>query len=135
MTQYQMLISAELLDEIERDDSRLPEGFRIGRVVAQPGGRVGEPASWTSYYVTVEDDDAPPELEGLLVEPVFQAHDDDGSRWVRTTVVSRSVAADATDYVAYVTDVGQRAVQPSGRGEARTVPPYTARPLVKELTK
>ncbi len=122
-----MLISAELLDEIERDRSKLPEGFRVGGVVGQPGGRVGESASWTSYYVSVEDDDAPAELEGKLVEPAFQAHYDGDSRWVRTTVVSRVAVDDRSDYVAFVTDDRQRAVQPSGRGEARHIPPYTDR--------
>lgn len=126
MTSYEVLISEELLDEVRRDPSRLPEGFRIGEVTAQPGARVGELPSYRSMYVQVEDDRAPAELEGQLVDPTFHAEYDEAGNWLRTVVLSRAVADRAADgYRALVADGGRPSVQPSGSGTAAYLPPYT----------
>jgi hypothetical protein len=86
MTTYQVIMSGELLDEIRRDDSHLPSGFRVGKVIGPVGDR------GRAYRVEVEDDVAPADLEGCLVEPTFERRFAGDGRWSDTVIVSRFVA-------------------------------------------
>ena len=67
MTTYEVLISRDLLDQLQRDDSRLPVGFRIGPIVADAAERC--------HYVQVEDDDAPDDLTGQVVDVALSGVD------------------------------------------------------------
>lgn len=142
MTTYEVLMSTELLDQLRRDSSRLPAGFRIGEVTAQAALH-GEPPSFRTCFVRVEDDDAPAELEGQLVTLTFRDECDDGRR-VRTVILDRRIddravagyvrvepAADAEwvecpacqgerGWMNYDTDEFDECVQCQGEGASRT---------------
>lgn len=95
MTTYEILTSQELLDQFRRDASKLPAGFRVGAVTAHPVRHGGEPPSFQCSYVQVEDDAAPVELEGQLVELVFQDHYDDAGNRAETVILDRRVGSRA----------------------------------------
>lgn len=69
MTRYFVEVDVEL----NVPALRVPEGFRFCSIVER-----GRHADWWS----VEDDGAPPELEGQLVVPVFQVTDDEAVKIV-----------------------------------------------------
>lgn len=87
MTRYQSVVSEELLPEIESGEW-LPAGFRMLRVVGPAVGHFGEPPSYRCYYVEFEDDDAPAEYEGRLVDLTFTAHRDEQGQQTHTTITS-----------------------------------------------
>lgn len=78
MTRYRVPVTGQLL--AERDTWQPVIRFRL----------VSADGPWLSHpditICTFEDDDAPPELEGKLVEPVLRRHDDG-----RIIVLSRQV--------------------------------------------
>jgi hypothetical protein len=94
MTSYEILMTEELLAEIRRDPSRLPPSFRIGEVTTRADARAGEPPSYGCFYVHVEDDDAPAELEGQVVDPTFAAEYDEDGSWVRNRIISRRISTE-----------------------------------------
>lgn len=65
MTRYFVLVDEELLPEFERGEN-LPEVFRLVRVVGQESPHV--------VRCEVEDDTAPAELAGKLVDVTFRSH-------------------------------------------------------------
>ena len=77
MTRYRVPVSVELLTE--RDSWNPAEGFRLISVDAKWAGHPGV------AICTFEDDNAPAELEGKLVEPVLHR---DGAT---VTVIERNV--------------------------------------------
>lgn len=80
MTRYRVPVADPLL---EQRDSWLPaEGFRL---VSVDGPWLAHP---DVTICTFDDDYAPPEFEGKLVEPVFRRHDDG-----RTLVIDRQVVS------------------------------------------
>lgn len=84
MTRYRVPVEDKLLLEL---DSWLPvEGFRL---ISVDGPWLAHP---NITICTFEDDDAPPELEGKLVEPTLQSHYQDGEQ-VAVTVLSRTVVS------------------------------------------
>jgi hypothetical protein len=86
VTKYLVEISDDLLIEIRSGREMLPDGFRVGEVLGT-GGITGLGTS----MVEVEDDGAPPELEGKLVSPTFQAHYAEDNAVERVEIVSREI--------------------------------------------
>lgn len=84
MTLYFTAVSDELLPELHSSEL-LPSGWRLKREV----GPILSPHQGMTL-VEVEDDDAPPELAGRTVTPVFQSHYYDGLP-TRTTIQSRDL--------------------------------------------
>jgi hypothetical protein len=78
MTRYYTEVSRELLAQ----PMTLPEGFRI---IGEHLDVINPRDIWTAV-MEVEDDGAPPELEGKLVEVTLQQHADD-----TVTVLERNV--------------------------------------------
>ena len=76
---YRVPVADPLL--LERDAWPPVDGFRL----------VSVDGPWLSHpdvtICTFEDDGAPPDLEGKLVEPVFQRNDETGT----VTIISRAV--------------------------------------------
>jgi hypothetical protein len=89
VTTYEVLMSEEFLGQCRADGKMLPAGFRLGEVTAHPAHQ--QPA-FRACYVRVEDDEAPAELEGQLIDPAFRREYDDEWQWVRTVVVDRPIA-------------------------------------------
>lgn len=81
MTRYQVPVARPLL---QNSDLTGVDGFRL---ISADGPYNGDP---DVTLCTFEDDNAPPELEGKIVEPVFQRS---GGRFSesRTVILSRSV--------------------------------------------
>lgn len=79
MTRYRVLVADPLL--LERDYWKAVEGFRLVSV--------GAPLSPHQYMTicTFEDDGAPADLEGKLVEPILQQHADGTVSIMSRTVV------------------------------------------------
>jgi hypothetical protein len=90
MTRYQSIVSEELLPEVESGD-RLPAGLRMVRVVGPAVGHFGEPPTYRAYYVEFEDDNAPAEYEGKLLDLTFTAHYDEQGQQTHTTISSYQV--------------------------------------------
>ena len=82
MTTYRVPVADPLL--LERDYWLPVDGFRL---VSVDGPWLAHP---DVTICTFEDDNAPAELEGKLVEPVLQSHYEDG-KVAKVTVMSRTV--------------------------------------------
>jgi hypothetical protein len=67
VTKYLVEIADELLIQIRAGVAPLPDGFRVGEVLRTTGI-----TGLGTSVVEVEDDGAPPELEGKLVSPTFR---------------------------------------------------------------
>jgi hypothetical protein len=86
VTKYRIEIFDGLLNEIHRGETPMPDGFRIGAVLRTQGI-----TGLGTSIVEVEDDGAPPELEGKLVSPTFQAHYAEDNSVERVEIVSREI--------------------------------------------
>jgi hypothetical protein len=86
MTQYKILMADSVLAAVVDGVGVLPPGFRLRNVMS--GYQRSGPVTW---LVEVEDDDAPPEMEGCLVEPTMQASYDEEGNVASTRIVSRTV--------------------------------------------
>jgi hypothetical protein len=83
MTRYRVPVADQLLED---PDHWTPvEGFRL---LSADGPWLAHP---DVTICTFEDDSAPPELEGQLVEPVLTRHDDG-----TITVTSRTIIREGT---------------------------------------
>ena len=83
MTRYRVPVADTLLTE--RDYWQPVEEFRL---VSVDGPWLAHP---DVTICTFEDDNAPPELEGKLVEPVFQSHYGPDGKTASVTILSRQV--------------------------------------------
>lgn len=83
MTRYRVPIADPLL--LERDHWRPVEGFRL---VSVDGPWLAHPHA---TICTFDDDDAPPELEGKLVEPALTVDYDPDGTVARVRITGRSV--------------------------------------------
>lgn len=86
MTQYKILMAASVLADVVKGVGQLPAGFRLLGMATQY-----EQHGPCSYLVEVEDDEAPPELEGCLVNPVMQASYDEDGNVASTRIIGRTV--------------------------------------------
>jgi hypothetical protein len=86
VTKYLVEISDDLLIEIRSGREMLPDGFRVGEVL-RTTGITGHGSS----VVEVEDDGAPPELEGKLLCPTFRAHYAEDNSVERVEITSREI--------------------------------------------
>jgi hypothetical protein len=91
MTRYRVLITDELLAQARENQLHWPAGFRIIDTGHVAKLEWNQPDSWAPVReVTVEDDDAPEELAGRLVEVTLQRD----FITYKVTVASRTAVAE-----------------------------------------